>query len=522
MGNLIFGTTTVQGRTFDDIKIQTSKAGVPRPIVFGRARPIVGNIIATTSPRIVAVREEQDGGKGGPSVEVENEEVYRTYAIRICEGPVTGIRRVWRNNELVYDRDSTDPTQLENNAAFLEKADFFLGGYDQMPSAVMQSAFGMDNVHAYRGTCYMVVDDENLTATGGAIPQYAFEVERSEGFVLTSKPYPLENIESLGIAPLVKSVRAPRMPTEFLAVEPLVLGVDVQTTAREEYAVPAHDLAVEPLVLGVDVQTTAREEYAVPAHDLAVEPLVLGVDVRDITVDYADAPQELDIEPLVAGINIQPMVDPYFDSVSLLMHFDGGNGSTTFTDSSNSGSVFSATGNARLYTADRRFGTACLQTNGGYIEGPTSNYWAFGTDDFTVELWIKPDSLGTSGYYDSPIGNWVPLNGWCFFIRPTGAIQFQANNSHIVSGPSVISAGGWHAIRFSRVSGDGYLFVDGVLVASGSLADDITSSAPVRIGCNGVSSTDVFEGLIDEVRITNGVGRSTSNYTPSSNPFPNQ
>lgn len=214
MGNLIFGTTTVQGRTFDDIKIQTSKAGVPRPIVFGTARPIVGNIIASSSPRIVKTKEEQ-GGKGGPSVEVENEEVFRTYAIRICEGPVTGITRVWRNNELVYERDSTNNTQIENNNAFLEKAEFFLGGYDQMPSAVMQAAFGMSNVHGYRGTCYMVVDDDNLTATGGAIPQYAFEVERCEGFTLSSRPYSIEFYD--GIGSNFESVRFP--PAILLAEE---------------------------------------------------------------------------------------------------------------------------------------------------------------------------------------------------------------------------------------------------------------------------------------------------------------
>ncbi|WP_444956794.1 hypothetical protein [Microbulbifer sp. ZKSA002] len=197
MGNLIYGTTTIKGRTFDDIKVQTSKAGVPRPIIFGKVLPVVGNIIATTAPKIVKKKEKQKSGKGGGSTEVENEEVYRTYAIRICEGPITGISRVWRNNELVYDRDSTDTTQIVNNYAFLQIAEFFLGDWDQMPSAVMQAAFGISEVHAYRGTCYMVIDNENLTSTGGAIPQYAFEVERAEGTVVTSRPYAVEITETL-------------------------------------------------------------------------------------------------------------------------------------------------------------------------------------------------------------------------------------------------------------------------------------------------------------------------------------
>ncbi|WP_444893451.1 hypothetical protein ACJJIE_02630 [Microbulbifer sp. TRSA001] len=197
MGNLIFGTTTIEGRTFDDIKVQTSKAGVPRPIIFGKVLPVIGNIIATTAPKIVKKKEKQKSGKGGGSTEVVNEEVYRTYAIRICEGPITGISRVWRNNELIYDRDSTDTTQIQNNNAFLLIADFFLGDWDQMPSAVMQAAFGTSEVHAYRGTCYMVIDNENLTSTGGAIPQFAFEVERAEGNMLTSRPYAVEVTETL-------------------------------------------------------------------------------------------------------------------------------------------------------------------------------------------------------------------------------------------------------------------------------------------------------------------------------------
>jgi len=191
MGDLIFGSIDTQGQTFGDIKAQTSKAGVPRPIVFGRVRPIKGNVIATTEPKIVKRKKKKSNGLLAPSTTTRWEEVYRTYAIRICEGPVTGVRRVWEGDDLVYHRDSSDATQIENNQVFLQKAEFFLGGWDQMPSSVMQAAFGVDNVHAYRGTCYMVVDNEELTRTSGAVPEFTFEVENAEGFILTTKQYPL-------------------------------------------------------------------------------------------------------------------------------------------------------------------------------------------------------------------------------------------------------------------------------------------------------------------------------------------
>lgn len=196
MGSVVFGSITLQGQKFDDIKLQKSKAGEPRPIIFGTVRPIVGNVIATTPPLIRKYTEKVSGGILEPEVEMEVEHVYRTYAIRICEGPVTAISRAWRNGELVFVNDpeqyvtefypeSSNSDKFKffevifgNKIAFQEKFEFFLGGFDQMPSSVMQGAFGLQNVHAYRGTCYMVAENDLLDATSGAIPQWTFEVSR--------------------------------------------------------------------------------------------------------------------------------------------------------------------------------------------------------------------------------------------------------------------------------------------------------------------------------------------------------
>ncbi|MGL6160448.1 hypothetical protein [Microbulbifer sp.] len=180
---------------------QSGKVGAPRPIIFGTVRPVVGNLIATTPPLIVrgADKTRIASFPFSTTIRTPRKEIFRTYAIRICEGPVTSVDRIWRNNELFYVRDPESyvttfykdadlPDQLEyveaitgNNSLFDAKFEIFLGGFDQMPSAAMQSAFGIENVHAYRGTCYIVAEGDQLTATGGAIPQYAFEVSRCPG-----------------------------------------------------------------------------------------------------------------------------------------------------------------------------------------------------------------------------------------------------------------------------------------------------------------------------------------------------
>jgi putative tail protein/concanavalin A-like lectin/glucanase superfamily protein len=176
----------IRGPSVGDIATQTSQEGVPRPIVFGLSQPMAGNIIASSEPRIVRRRERQ--GKGGPKVETES--VYRTYAIGVCEGPIGGFVRVWRNGALVYDAGSAAMneghdltflgqhiTTITENGKFQANARFFLGQYDQKPSPDLETIFGVGTTPAHRGTAYMVMADEDLTDLRGAIPQWMFQVQ---------------------------------------------------------------------------------------------------------------------------------------------------------------------------------------------------------------------------------------------------------------------------------------------------------------------------------------------------------
>ena len=162
----------IPGPKIGEIQMQTAQEGGPRPIVFGRSHPIAGNVIADGKPRIVRRRERQ--GKGGPKV--ESESVYRTYALAFCEGPITAFLQVWRNNVLVYDAE--DPSMAAENAAFLKYARFYLGSWDQMPSPDLEAVLGAGNVHAHRGTAYMVLADEDCTDQRGMWSQWKVRVAR--------------------------------------------------------------------------------------------------------------------------------------------------------------------------------------------------------------------------------------------------------------------------------------------------------------------------------------------------------
>lgn len=193
-----FGTQPpeAQVNSIGDISKQTAKEGDPRVIVWGRVRPIGGNIIHCQEPQKRWILSYGDsGGKGGNSKKqkIYTEHVFRTYAIGICEGPISGITRIWKNGTLVYDARG-NAWGAANNHIFLRDAKIYLGGWDQMPCPDLQAIWG--DVPAYRGTAYIVFINQDLTQMSGAVPQYQFEVERAEGVYLTSKPYAVENVES--------------------------------------------------------------------------------------------------------------------------------------------------------------------------------------------------------------------------------------------------------------------------------------------------------------------------------------
>lgn len=224
-------TPEMPGATIGEIAKQTAKEGDPRLIVWGIVRPVGPNIIASEDPpRRYQVSQ---GGKGsGPT----SEAIYRTYALGVCEGPITGYRRIWRNNKLVYDGRNGSVWGAYNNPVFLQKATFYYGSYTQLPDPNLEAVFGAGEVPAHRGTAYVVIADEDLTDTGGAVPQWIFEVERGYGTAITSKPYPIivsesvrseggyvdpvpefateEEIESLGGSVLSGEFRAPLIEYE--------------------------------------------------------------------------------------------------------------------------------------------------------------------------------------------------------------------------------------------------------------------------------------------------------------------
>lgn len=230
--------------------------------------------------------------------------------------------------------------------------------------------------------------------------------------------------------------------------------------------------------------------------------------------------------------------DPNFADVVSLLHFDGTDGSTTFTDEK--GRTWAASGDAQLDTSITKFGSAALLLDGtgDYIadSGPNSD-WEFlhsGADDFTLEMWLYPSSITTYHPVCMTADASASL-GSSLYVDSGGIVGFDVCKgagggvyaARLASAASAISTGVWThvAVVYEQAGGAAdklRLYIGGVKIDADDLATPSSGAPtfPMNIGRSVNFGGFYFNGSIDDFRVTNGVARYTSNFTPPSAPFP--
>jgi hypothetical protein len=219
------------------------------------------------------------------------------------------------------------------------------------------------------------------------------------------------------------------------------------------------------------------------------------------------------------------MSDPFFSNVSLLLHCDGVNGSTTFTDSSPSPKIVIAYGGATISTTHSKWGGASLLTGalGGHLSVPAHADFDFGTGDFTVEMWIRHTSLSFQGYAQSDQIGSSTSNKWWLGLESGNALTFGAHSTSLkVTSSWVPVLGQWYHIAATRDSGVCRLFIDGVLVATDGSVFNGYNFGQNQLTLAGMSTPFWLDGNLDDVRITKGVARYTASFTLPPEAFSNR
>lgn len=211
--------------------------------------------------------------------------------------------------------------------------------------------------------------------------------------------------------------------------------------------------------------------------------------------------------------------DPYSSSVTLLLHGEGANGSTTFTDASAYAKTVTPYGAAQISTTQAKVGTGSLYFPGTGSYSSLGSPVTFGTFDFTVESWVRFTSVGSFQRILSTTAG--PFNAGTFNLRLNADNRFYtlAGGSAGITSTVTAVPNTWYHLAVSRNSGVSRFYVNGVLQGSESSPNAITEPLSYMGGYYTVGNSEYLSGYLDEVRVTTGVGRYLTAFTPATTAY---
>ena len=254
--------------------------------------------------------------------------------------------------------------------------------------------------------------------------------------------------------------------------------------------------------------------------------------------------QKLRLGQLKPADGATTLGDLNFPKVKWLSAFDGSNGATTTTDSSNSSLSLTIQGSSEISTAQSKFGGSSLHVTNSNPEG----VYAAGagstinlTGDFTLEYWYRrvqvtlADNMILGPIYGAPNTTNISSGGGQPYIglivgyyyagdsTSEGQIYSSSNGSswNVASGVtlgtgSLGTVGQWVHMALTRSGTTWNYYVDGTRTYTGTLGSDTLShnSGYVLLGKSWVNVSNA-EGYYDDFRITQGLARYTgASFTP--------
>ena len=158
------GSAAVSGPRLQDLRLTASTEGAPIPRLFGSLR-LGGQVLWAARFLERSTTRKVSGGKGAPSAKTTEYSYSLSFAVGLCEGPISSVGRFWADGQ---------PMSMEGVTWRLHRGD-----EDQLPDPLILAIEGADSAPAYRGLAYVVFEDLPLAEFGNRIPQISVEVSRA-------------------------------------------------------------------------------------------------------------------------------------------------------------------------------------------------------------------------------------------------------------------------------------------------------------------------------------------------------
>jgi hypothetical protein len=185
--------------------------------------------------------------------------------------------------------------------------------------------------------------------------------------------------------------------------------------------------------------------------------------------------------------------------------------------------------NCNISTSQSYFGASSLRnigTSGAYANVAPVTNMAFGTGDFTIELWYQPNSsqsttTGILGTRPGATSGAYPVIATNYPYAGRQVLWFFNNGVQIQSANNVLTNNVWTNMAVVRNSGNTRIYING-----NQSGGTYTNSSSIPAGRLILGADDFtvggipLNGYIDELRISN-IARYTGNYIVATQPFIN-
>lgn len=180
----------------------------------------------------------------------------------------------------------------------------------------------------------------------------------------------------------------------------------------------------------------------------------------------------------------------------------------------------------QISTAQSKFGAGSIAFDGtnDYLSFPASRGYDFASGDWTVECWVYFSSVANAPHIWQ-IGS---AAGTRFNLFLTGGVlNVYSSGTTVLASLTPLSTGQWYhlAVTYVAASTATRLFIDGTLntsTSSYSAFPKNSGTLTLALGWQPYAGAagDYLNGYMNDFRITKGVARYTSSFTPPGTPFP--
>lgn len=188
-------------------------------------------------------------------------------------------------------------------------------------------------------------------------------------------------------------------------------------------------------------------------------------------------------------------------------------------------------GNAQVSTSVVKYGSGSMYFDGSgdYLITPSSTSFDLGSGSFTIECWVYPTASGSKAIVGTSTGDASSTIQWRLYVNSSSQLEcdiYSTSNAQLgyITYQNTLSLNQWSHVALVRNGNLFSMYVNGVsasttFTSTGTVANTSTS---LKVGYFPGSSISALTGYIDDLRITKGIARYTSNFQPPQVAFANQ